>query len=67
MYTFCAAVATKQIILPLMTALAASHKTPRLVSWFLLVLIYSEIVFICCKNAAVLIRELLNLHTSDVL
>lgn len=67
MYTFCAAVVTKQIILPLMTALATFHKTPRLVSWFLLILIYSEIVFICCTNAAVLIRALLNLHTSDLL
>lgn len=66
-YTFCIATAAKQIILPLMTALAASHRTPRLVSWFLLILIYSEIVFICCTNAAALIRELLNLHTSDLL
>lgn len=66
-YTFCTAAAAKQIILPLMTALAAYHKTPRLVSWFLLILIYSEIVFICCTNAAALIRELLNLHTSDLL
>lgn len=66
-YTFCTAAEAKQIILPLMTALAASRKTPRLASWLLLILIYSEIVFICCTNAAALIRELLNLHTSDLL